>query len=222
MSQSPRWHPMWQKKEWKEWTGKGYKERERAKRVFDGGRDVWDVFHRNTRPSVKEMIKMSKSWKSGENKRRERQEMFSKKPETVLAERKGRHFPGGARHSPGCSEICFDLAANSLMFWCLMVWWKGRRIWLFWRWGRCRDLLVRNTQVSQSWQQQQKDKPAEDNISWSYVPSDFLGRTDLVIATRCSASHSPPLVSNMQRAHNVFKIARMANANSSRVELFRC
>ena len=47
--------------------------------------------------------------------------MFSKKPETVLAERKGRHFPGGARHSPGCSEICFDLAVNSLMFDVLMI-----------------------------------------------------------------------------------------------------
>ena len=80
--------------------------------------------------------------------------------------------------------------------------------------GRCRDLLVRNTQVSQSWQQQQKGEPAEDNISRINVPSDFLGRTSVVIATRCSESQTPPLVSNMQRVHNVLKIARMTNANS--------
>ena len=140
---------MWQKKEWKERNGKEYKEREGVKSVFDGGRDVWDVFHRNSRPSVKEMIKMSKSWKSGENKRRE---MFSKKPETVLAERKGRHLPGGARHSPGCSEICFDLA----MVWCFDVWWfddkeewydcsgDGSDAGIFW-WGTLKFLKVGNS-----------------------------------------------------------------------------
>ena len=213
MSQSPRWPPMWQKKERKERNGEEYKEREGVKRVFDGGRDVWDVFHRNMRPSVKEMMKMSKSWKSGENKRRE---MFSKKPETVLAERKGRHLPGGARHSPGCSEISFDLAA---MVSCFDFWWfddeeegydcsgDGGDAGFFW-WGTLKFLKVGNSSKKTNL------KPAEDDISQINVPSDFLGRTNVVIATRCSESQSPPLVSNTQRVHNVLKIARMTNANS--------
>ena len=43
--------------------------------------------------SLKEMIRAGKN-------RKKKVKLHEKKPETVLAEGEGRHFPSGARHSP--------------------------------------------------------------------------------------------------------------------------